>query len=141
MDPCPELETGAPVTLKSLRRSRDLVLAGQRLVNGLWLIKLAGVDTIGQALPLVGCELLSASVPEAAAPAGPLGYEVLDSAGLSWGRVTGVRRKPAPLLEVQPPAGGEPLLVPFHEPIVVSVDDRRRLVRIDPPAGLKELNG
>jgi ribosomal 30S subunit maturation factor RimM len=136
------IHAGDCVILKSSRHSRSMTVAGLRLVNGRWLVRLDGVDNISQALPLVGYELFAeAAGAEAEGPEPPIGYEVIDSAGESWGRVTYLHRKPAPLLEVLPPGGGEPRLIPYNEHIVVSVDRRRRQLRIDPPAGLKELNG
>lgn len=137
----PALHDGDSVTLKSKRHTREMTIAGIRLVNGCWLIHLHGVDNIGQALPLVGCELFGVAAQAGMdEPEPPIGYEVIDLDGESWGRVIALRHKPAPLLEVAM-IDGESRMIPFDEHIVIVVDQLRKRLRIDPPAGLKDLNG
>lgn len=102
----------------------------------------AGVDA---ARALAGGEL---SVPDSeAAPPRPDFYYSHQVAG--WrcedreGRLAGVVRTleqtvAGPLLAIETPSGQE-ALIPFVDPIVVFVDERKRCIVIDPPEGLLEV--
>lgn len=123
------------------RRSRDLVVASVRPGTGRLLLSFVGVETRTDAEELRGLEL---AVPEGSAVPRPEGFfyhfdlegcRVRDREGRELGLVTGLSDVAGrSLLEVETAAG--PREVPFVEPIVVSVDLERRVVVLDPPAGL-----
>ncbi|HYM11727.1 MAG TPA: ribosome maturation factor RimM [Bryobacterales bacterium] len=109
-------------------------------------LKFEGIDTIEQAGRLAGWEV---QIPEALRPPAPPGrFYVADLVGSSvWdarsgrllGQVSGmIETGAAPLLEV---TGGErAILIPFAISICVEVDPVKRIIRVDLPEGLEELN-
>jgi 16S rRNA processing protein RimM len=118
--------------------------------KGRLLLRLEGIDSIGQAEALTGCELLverevRPALAEDEVYLGDLvGCEVLDSrSGRLLGRVTGWLELGGPtLLEVaeEGQAGGEALLVPFAKSICVEIDTAAKRIRVDLPEGLSGLN-
>ncbi|MEP6802585.1 MAG: ribosome maturation factor RimM [Acidobacteriota bacterium] len=129
-------ETSEPrrLTIRTARRHGERVLLS---FEGF-----AGVDA---ARALAGGEL---SVPDSeAAPPRPDFYYSHQVEG--WrcedreGRLAGVVRSleqtvAGPLLAIETPSGRE-ALIPFVEPIVVSVDESEKRIVIDPPEGLLEV--
>lgn len=115
--------------------------------QGRLVLKLSGVDTIGDADRLRGCEVC---VPRARRlPVAEGSYPVADLVGCRVeeygtggpvGMVEGWLETGGPiLLEVRSP-DGEEILVPFARSICREIDLRERLIRIELPDGLKELN-
>jgi len=115
-------------------------LHGKRLV-----LKFEGIDTISQAERLAGCEV---QIPDTERPPAPPGrYYVADLLGCRVlearsGRAIGEAREwietgAVPLLRVE--AGKRSVLIPFAAAICVEIDPARRLIRVDLPDGLEEL--
>ncbi len=108
-------------------------------------IKLAGVDSLPQADCLAGFEVF---VPEENLRRAEedqyyifklRGCSVLGQEGKLIGKVVDVLSIPANDLLVVEKEGKE-ILVPFHESICLEVDLAKKEIRIDPPAGLLDLN-
>ncbi len=108
-------------------------------------LKLEGVDSLSQADRLTGLDVL---VPEEALKEREkdefflfqlIGCSVIDRQGQMAGRVKDVLSAGSGELLVVEREGKE-ILIPFHESICVEVDVPRKLIRIDPPDGLLELN-
>lgn len=110
------------------------------------ILKFEGIDTIEQAEGLAGWEV---QIPEALRPPAPPGrFYVADLIGSSvWeahsgrllGEVSGmIETGAAPLLEVK--SGERAILIPFATPICVEVDPVKRIIRVELPEGLEELN-
>jgi len=115
-------------------------LHGKRLV-----LKFEGIDTISQAERLAGCEVQIPNTERPPAPPGRyyvadlLGCRVLDARS---GRAIGEAREwietgAVPLLRVE--AAGRSMLIPFAAVICVEIDPARRLIRVELPVGLEEL--
>ncbi len=110
-----------------------------------WVLKLEGIDDSNAAAQWRGA---SVAVSLAHAPeldefehwhATLVGMDVF-AADASIGRVRDIQPTAgADLLVVQARDGAE-LLIPLHRDIVVDVDEQARRLRIEPPAGLLELN-
>lgn len=125
--------------------SRRLTIRTARRHGERVLLSFEGFAGVDAARALAGGEL---SVPDAeAAPSRPDFYYSHQIEG--WrcedreGRLAGVVRTleqtvAGPLLAIETPSGRE-ALVPFVEPIVVSVDEAGRRIVIDPPEGLLEV--
>jgi 16S rRNA processing protein RimM len=123
---------------------KALEMTSAREHDGRWVVGFAGIATIDDAERLRGREL---RVPaETLATLDPGGYyihdlvgcEVRTMRGQAVGRVTSVRVDTGvPLLVVE---GAGEILVPFAEAICRRVDPAARLIEVDPPEGLLELN-
>ena len=135
-----------------LRRGARVFLDGRPYVidaasdqQATWLVKLRGVDDRNAAEALQGRELsvLRAELPAAGDSevylADLVGCAVHDAAGALVGTVDAVENYGAQDLMVVRSAAGE-VLIPFVEPIVVSVDLAARRITVDPPEGLLDLN-
>lgn len=111
--------------------------------DGRPVLKFSGIDSIGEAEPWAGADVL-VSEAERAQPgddefshADLIGCRVV--ADDEIGRVAGVEDYGgAPLLRVEAPDGRE-LLIPFARSICREIDVAQKLIRIDPPEGLLEL--
>lgn len=145
-----ERESGRSVTLKSEKHEKKFEIVFLKEISGNTVLKLKGIDSINEALKIVG---YSVYIEKSAQGEGfdnpgeyeevPLleGYCIKDVHGDRWGEViyfeTGSSNK---LLEVQGPDENEIYYVPFTQTIIKKIDKKERLIIIDPPAGLKELN-
>ncbi len=106
-------------------------------------LKFSGIDSIGDAEPWTGADLLVPE-PERARPregefshADLIGCRIV--AGSEVGKVTGVEDYGgAPLLRVET-GGGREILIPFARAICREIDVAAKTIRIDPPEGLLDL--
>ena len=137
---------GEPVWRLADGRATRLVIRDSRPFHGRWVIGFEGVGSIDDAETLRGSQLRVPS--ETLRPLGPRQYYVHELTGCRVetidGRLVGqVERVElgtgTPTLVVNG-ARGE-AMVPLAEDICRRVDVAARLIVIDPPAGLLELNG
>lgn len=121
-------------------------IVGSRPHKNRLILKFEGIDTIEQAERLAGWEV---QIPEALRPPAPPGrFYIADLVGSSvWdarsGRLLGqvsrlIETGAAPLLEVG--SGERAILIPFAASICVAVDPAKKIIRVDLPEGLEELN-
>lgn len=122
-------------------RRRELVVSAVRPNGDRLLVTFEGVASRTAADELRGYDLAVPKGSEAPRPEGFVyhfdveGCRAVDRQGRELGVVTGLADVAGrSLLELRTPGG--PRDVPFVEPIVVSVDLERRIVVLDPPAGL-----
>lgn len=120
---------------------RPLVVATVRPAGDRLLISFQGIDALSGAEELRGLDLCVPRGAEVPRPDGFVyhfdveGCRAVDRAGNELGLVTALADVAGrSLLEIATPRGERQ--VPFVEPIVVSVDVARKLVVLDPPAGL-----
>ncbi len=138
------LKKGERITLKSEKRRMEYLIENVREIKGASILKLAGVDSINDALKLVGYSIYSdnAEVQKEVDDAKEMnmdGFTVQTVTGEHWGTVihfeeTGLNK----LLEIQ--GHEDTFYVPFSEEIVIEIRSKDRVIIIDPPAGLKDLN-
>ncbi len=131
--------------MRSPAEVQPVRIASSRPYDARWVVGLEGVGSIDEAEAVRGLEL---RIPaDELRPLGPDTYYVHDlvgcrvdtTAGSPVGAVTEVRfGSGAPLLVVEGPAGE--VLVPMVGHICSTVDLARRVVVIDPPPGLLEVN-
>jgi 16S rRNA processing protein RimM len=110
------------------------------------ILKFAGVDTISDAEKLAGAEV---AIPfEQRAALGDdeyyqsdlIGCEVVDANGRSLGLVTDFEETGGtPLLTVKTHIGDD-LLIPFAKSICTEIDPQNKLIIVNPPDGLVDLN-
>lgn len=116
-----------------------------RFHQGRPVISLRGIDTMSDAEALAGAELKIAAGAVPPLPAGVfyhhdlVGCEVRDARGARIGHVTGVEGPLERSCLVVESERGE-VLIPLVEDICTRVDPSARLIVVDPPAGLIELN-
>jgi 16S rRNA processing protein RimM len=71
---------------------------------------------------------------------GMVNFTVKDMQGHLWGIVKNIENSSLnQLLEVETP-GGDMIYVPVADSIVKEIDEERKVILIDPPEGLKDLN-
>jgi 16S rRNA processing protein RimM len=135
--------TKVELDIQGRRRAAEVERAWMH--DGRQVLKFAGIDTISDAEPWAGADIL---VPEAqrAAPgegeyshADLLGCRVIaQGSGQLVGSVEGVEEfGGAPLLRVE--AEGKEILIPFARSICVDIDVPAKIIRVDMPEGLEEL--
>jgi 16S rRNA processing protein RimM len=140
------LNEGETIRLKSEKYQKQLEIEYLREIKGSPLIKFKGINTINEAYKLVGYSIYvpnhkQADRDEQDTPEELEDFVVLDMKGDRWGKVKHVEADTTnPLLEVQDENETDVHYVPFTEPIVKKIDKQNRLIIIDPPEGLKDLN-
>jgi 16S rRNA processing protein RimM len=125
---------------------RELELEDLWPHKGLLVLKVAGVDSISQAEPLVGCELQVPRCQRSELQSGwnyvsdLVGSAVLDQ-GHEIGRIEDIQfgAGEAPLL-IARDAAGRLVEIPFAEAYLDRVDVERKQVRMNLPEGLLEVN-
>ena len=150
-------QAGRIVYVNNDGRPQPCRIAGVRFQAGRPVLVLDGVETMSQAEALAQQELRVPEATLAPLPAGTyyqhdlLGCEVATTTGTFVGTVVGVRGtvgvnrlvvRPVERREKDDRFGrdDDEIEVPLAEPICVRVDPARRVIVIDPPDGLLELN-
>jgi 16S rRNA processing protein RimM len=136
---------GVDCVWKSGKRARDVRVSGKRGHSGRMILSFEGITDIDAARELAGGVLC---VPTDRLPERPPGYyrsdEVRgwrceDQAGQLLGTVELLEETPAgPQLTLRTPAGKE-VLVPFVQPLVVSIDAGLKRIVLHLPDGLMDL--
>ena len=131
-----------PPLLKGPRKAR--VEEMSELGGGHWAVSFAGVDSVGDAEPLVGLYCLVAEdeldlPPVEDAPSRLVGWEVEDERFGPLGSIGRVQEGPAQTMLVVEGVLGE-VLIPFVDEFVRGLDDTRRCVAVALPEGLIGLN-
>ena len=127
-------------------RREPFRIRGSRPHKGRLILGFEGIDTISQAEKLAGWEVQITAEQRPPAPAGR--FYLTDLLGcrveeLLSGRLLGevhafTQRGDLLLLEVV--LAGKELLIPFAATICVDIDMARRLIRVELPEGLEDLN-
>lgn len=149
------LVNGETILLKSEKYQHQFKIEGLREIKGAYVLKIAGIDSINDALKLVGYSIYSpknemntftidtdsdiesdTDYPELT------DFIVKDTEGDVWGKVVRLETGSINiLLEVEAENGSDEIYyVPFNDTIVTEIDHDNRIIIIDPPAGLKDLN-
>lgn len=138
------------VTLKSEKYEKKNELVYLKEINGTPVIKLKGIDSINEALKLIGYSVFTETKGEKNDPNSTVegsdgselaGFLVKDLNGDQWGNVISFETDSLnQLLEIQDEHETEIYYVPFTETIIKEIDREKRLILIDPPDGLKSLN-
>ena len=114
--------------------------------KGRAILQFEGIDSISEAERFSGWEVQIPAERRPAAPPGRyyvtdlVGCRVLEErSGRPLGEVRGLMETGgAPLLQVE--GGGEEILIPFASSICVEIDPQQRVIRVDLPEGLEQLN-
>jgi 16S rRNA processing protein RimM len=137
---------GQMLHVGSSERFEPRKIESVRFHQGRPVIALEGIDSMAAAEALAGAELKVAAADVAPLPEGTfyhhdlIGCEVRDRGAHVIGRVTGVEgtMERSRLVVAEP--GGKDVLIPMVAEICVEVDPPSRVIVIDPPEGLLDLN-
>jgi ribosomal 30S subunit maturation factor RimM len=103
-------------------------------------LKIKGIDSIGEAFKIVGYSLFLKSVnflPEQKPDWNH--FAVRDIRDVFWGNVRGIRKNGlSQVIECE--HAGEIIYIPVCDEIIREVSIERKLIIIDPPQGLRKLN-
>lgn len=107
-------------------------------------LKFNGYDSVEKIIEFIGCEIFLTSALKGKHPefksTGLSGFSVFLSGNRLLGTVNDIIENPGQMLLVLKTAEGKELLVPFHKDLIISVDKRKRLIEMDLPEGLTEIN-
>lgn len=134
---------GEELDLQSEKYHIRLKIEYLKEMQGAWIAKFNTIDSINGAFKLVGYSVFT---PETDGKKIPFSIEqsydftVKDIEGSVWGLVKGTDSFGInQVLEVTDEKGNV-IYVPFAEGIVKEIDENNRVIIIDPPDGLKDLN-
>ena len=144
ISPSPETDSyipksGETVEVKSKKYQHQLVIDYFKEISGAFVVKFKGTDCFNDAFKLVGYSISSfAELTEDSTTV--LEYVVIDTQGNTWGTVIDLESAGLnQLLEIETPEN-ESIYVPFADGIVKSIDNDKKIILIDPPQGLRDLN-
>lgn len=134
------LKKGESVLLKSTKYQKLHQVEYSKEISGACVVKFTNVNTINEALALLGYSLFSSSNAEGKTMEMDLiGFTVTDIRGHRWGEIINVETSSLnKILEIQ--GADDMFYVPFDEAIVKDIKKKDRVVIIDPPDGLMEIN-
>jgi len=134
------IKHGKVFNLKSSKYQKELKVQYFKEIRGETVIKFDGIDTIDQAYKLIGYEIFTPGDLDGELIEDDVtGFLVMDMQGVEWGHVVELDDNGLnPVLEIQ--GADDTYYVPFVEDIVKEIDMEAGIIRIDPPAGLMELN-
>ena len=138
--PLYNLNQGDILTLKSDKYQREEEIEYFREIKGGIVLKFLNIDTINEALKLVGYEIYADDDSKTDQKSDEIiGFLVKDLKDETWGREKSVAiNRLNDYIEVK--NNGDIYLVPFVDEIVKKIDEKERIIIIDPPDGLKDLN-
>jgi 16S rRNA processing protein RimM len=132
-------EKGELLHLNSKKYQREFTLEYLKEIHGAPILKLQHIDSINDALKLVGYSVYSQTDIDESEDS-LQEFIVKDLSGDVWGKVNDLMESGLnQLLEIESPDGNI-IYVPFTEAIVKSLDRENKLIIIDPPDGLRDLN-
>ncbi len=109
----------------------------------LW-IKFMDYESIEKAREFTGCRIfLTSQGPDSHYETDIMaleGYEVRSGDNSIIGKISGVLENPGQILLSVITGEGKEILVPFHEDLILKADHKRKIISIDLPEGLMELN-
>ena len=107
-------------------------------------LKFDGYDSIQKINEFIGCKVFLTSALKGKRlefkSSGLSGFSVFLPGKSFLGTVNEIIENPGQMLLVLKTAEGKELLVPFHEDFIISVDKRKKLIVMDLPEGLTEIN-
>jgi 16S rRNA processing protein RimM len=134
------LKKGESVHLKSTKYQKSCRVEYLKEISGACVVKFTNINTINEALKFVGYTVFGSLVAKENVKKPDLvGFTVTDIHGRHWGEIVNVETTPLnKTLEIRD--ADDVLYVPFDDSIIKEIKKKERVVVIDPPEGLKELN-
>lgn len=135
------LVNGDQLILKSNKYERIEVIDYWKDFQGVIVCKFSSINSMNDAYRIISYSVFGTKNenPEAIKDY-MIDFTVIDMEGQTWGTVKNLENYGTnQILEVKSPATGI-IYVPFVHEIVKNIDQQNRIIQIDPPAGLKDLN-
>jgi 16S rRNA processing protein RimM len=134
------LSDGEVVVLQSAKYKKEKEIDYFKEIRGAPVFKFKDTNTINDAFKLVGYSIYANKTDTQDTNAGIVSFMVKDMQGNLWGSVKNIENSGFNrLLEVETPEG-DMIYVPFTDSIVKEIDEERKVILIDPPDGLRDLN-
>ena len=134
------LSKGEVVVLQSAKYKKEKEIDYIKEIRGAPVFKFKDTNTINDAFKLVGYSIYANKTDTQDTNTGIIDFMVKDMQGNLWGSVKNIENSGFNrLLEVETP-GGDMIYVPAADSIVKKIDEERKVILIDPPDGLKDLN-
>ena len=134
------LSEGEVVVLQSAKYEKEKQIDYFKKILGSPVFKFKDTNTINDAFKLVGYSIYTTKTDAQDTNTGIVNFMVKDIQGHLWGSVKNIEPPGInQLLEVETP-GGDMIYVPFTDTIVKEIDEEKKIILIDPPDGLKDLN-
>ncbi len=129
------------MVLKSAKYQRECRVEYSREIRGNCVLKFSDTNSINDALKLVGYSIYGTHTGEQKIrKSGVLNFIVKDTFDHPWGEVKSMEASGLnQILEVED-SDGDVIYVPFADSIVKKIDEEEKIIVIDPPGGLKNLN-
>ena len=142
IDNIPDMES---VFLEIEGKPVPFFISGYDYTGGITLrLKFLGYETYEKLTELNGCSVFLSYVPENFSRSDRnfdlTGYRILTPQNVILGSVTQLIENPGQLLLSVKTEEGRVILVPFHEDLIVKYDRKKKLIIMDLPEGLQEIN-
>lgn len=126
--------------MQSAKYKKEKEIDYLKEIRGAPVFKFKDINTINDAFKVVGYSIYANKTDAQETDSGIINFMVKDLQGHMWGCVKNIENPGVnPLLEVETPEG-DMIDVPFTDSIVKEIDQERKVILIDPPEGLKDLN-
>jgi len=133
------LNVDQSVVLKSEKYSRIQKIEYCKQLNHNFILKFHDIDSIEQAFRLVGYVIYIAEEKIRVEDQHLIHFEVRDVHQKRWGTVRAIKQFGLnKILEIS--ENDETMYVPWNKDIILEVQDIERVIVIDPPDGLRDLN-
>jgi 16S rRNA processing protein RimM len=134
---------GEDVLLQSQKYNFQHKIEYFKEIRGAYILKFNAIDTISDAYKLIGYSLFSPQTFEEDTSFSfekSIDFTVKDVTGNEWGVVKNAETFGINQVLQIDGEDGNVIYVPFAEEIVKEIDEEKKIIIIDPPDGLKELN-
>jgi 16S rRNA processing protein RimM len=113
-------------------------------VNDILRLKFNGYDSIERIKEFLGCKVYLTSVGTGKSKvlnsSGFTGFTVFLPGNKLLGAVTDIIENPGQILLILKSPTGKEILIPFHEDFIILINKRKKLIEMDLPEGLAEIN-
>lgn len=121
-----------------------IVSSAEKPASTLLRLVFEGYETLEKIREFIGCRIFLPSVrtraKKGADLSGLTGYKITDTAGGPPGTIQEIIENPGQILLGVQPDEGKYFYVPFHEDLIVKIDNRKKIIIMDLPEGLREIN-
>lgn len=134
-----EINFNKPFILKSEKYEKKFSVEFFKEQNSSIILKFSKINSINESLKLIGYNVYCESLGVKKKDPDLKGFSVIDIRGDSWGKVEFMTiGKFTSTLNVVD--GDNTYLIPFSKKIVIEINIKNKLLLIDPPDGLRDLN-